>query len=131
MTAVLFPVGLLALVLAMCLRAPGRGGKRGGALWFFAGLAYAALFIRLGVGAMEILRPSPYDAFITQAASSDDPAPVALFLDASYSRNAIDDDSRASERGLSELAQRERNWERVLVRICTHCGVCCLSHVTQ
>ncbi len=95
-----FSAACLALILARLLRAPGRSGLLTG-LGSFALALLATLFVvRMITVPADITRPTDYDAFINHAldqAEAEPGTPIVLFVGASYSRNALDDEKLTTD----------------------------------
>ncbi|MFC6198604.1 hypothetical protein [Ponticaulis profundi] len=87
--------GCLALILARVLRAPLKSYRLTGFAWFFAALLITGFAIRIGAESQKITRPTEYDSFVVHAADlvrEDPDAPLVVFLGASFTRNALDDE---------------------------------------
>ncbi len=92
--------GLVLVLVAFVLRRPPQGqtGTTFGhlarnATAFMAGLGLTAALVGYGANRAQIVRDGPYAQIAANALQTvkDDPAPYVLFVGASYSRNAIDD----------------------------------------
>ena len=83
-----------ALMLGLMLRAPQSLHPFKAGIFFLIGLGLGAGGIRAVTSVAGVDRVTDYDAFVAHAAnlSREDDAPVALFVGASFSRNAIDDE---------------------------------------
>ncbi len=90
----------LALILARTLRAPGRSGMFTGLAFFLSAFAVTSFAIRVGSEQAEITRPTEYDQFVTYAAEqvrNEPDTPFVVFVGASFSRNAIDDEALTAQ----------------------------------
>ncbi|HBJ92872.1 MAG TPA: hypothetical protein DDZ43_08345 [Hyphomonadaceae bacterium] len=90
----------LALILARTLRAPGRSGMFTGLAFFLSAFAVTSFAIRVGSEQAEITRPTEYDQFVTYAAEqvrAEPATPFVVFVGASFSRNAIDDEALTAQ----------------------------------
>ena len=86
----------LALVLARLMRAPDKSRLMSGALWFGAAFIVTTFTVRVVSEDHNVTRPTQYDQFVTYAleqVASEPDAPFVVFLGASFSRNAIDDEA--------------------------------------
>ncbi len=89
-----FPIAIIAIVLAFMLRTPNRSGPIKAIAFFLIGFAVSAAAIRMTATTANIGRGTLYDNFIIHAlnqANEDPDAPIALFVDGSMSRNGLDD----------------------------------------
>lgn len=90
-----FPLGILALVLALILRAPRASHPYRAALFFLIGLAASATIVRHLAKWTDVGRPTHFDYFIADAmrlAEAEPEAPIIVFSGASFSRNGLDDE---------------------------------------
>jgi len=94
-----------ALILAHILRLPARGKWIGSGATFLIGLVGTAMVIKLVAGAVGMGRTTEYDSFVNRAIEvvKQDDAPYMVFIGASFSRNALDDERLT-------LALRERGY---------------------
>lgn len=93
---VAFLAACIALILARLLRAPGRSSLLAGLGAFLFAFAVTTFTVRMVSERADLVRPSDYNAFIAHAVKqveNDPDAPIVLFLGASYSRNAIDEEA--------------------------------------
>ena len=84
----------LALMLVKLFRAPDRSRIVSGSLWFATAFIVMTFGIRVVSEQAHITRPTDYDKFVNFAAEQvrEEPdAPLVVFVGASYSRNALDD----------------------------------------
>ena len=101
-----FPLGILALVLAAFLRAPQKGSAFRPVFFFLAGLIATAAGVRFLTQAFDIGRPTDFDYYVADAVrltTAEPDAPVIVFSGASFSRNGLDDERmtmRLREKGL-------------------------------
>ncbi|MFC7291668.1 hypothetical protein [Hirschia litorea] len=93
MPILLFLVGIGALIIAFLIRAPQKGGVFIPALSFVVGLVISAFGIATLSRSFDVQRTTEFDHFVAHSLEITDntDAPIALFLGASLSRNAIDD----------------------------------------
>ncbi len=93
MPILLFLVGVVALIVAILMRAPKKGSAFLGMVSFVIGLAVSALGISYLTRSFDVQRTTDFDNFVAQGldVTQKSDAPIALFLGASLSRNAIDD----------------------------------------
>ena len=95
----LFIAAGVALMLGLMLRAPQSLHPLKAGVFFLVGLGLGAGGIRAVTNVAGVDRVTDYDAFVAHAAklTTEDDAPVALFVGASFSRNAIDDEQLTEE----------------------------------
>lgn len=88
-------LALLILFGAHLARLPARGGVWLASGAFVAGLVAMALLLRVVFGGLGIGRTTDFDRVVNAAvaAASQDDAPLIIFTGASYSRNALDDET--------------------------------------
>ena len=95
-----FIAAALALVLAKLLRAPEKSRLVFNAVWFASAFVVTVFTIRVFSELEDITRPTVYDQFVTHAAvqaRGEPDAPLVVFVGASYSRNAIDDEALTAD----------------------------------
>lgn len=84
----------IALILARTLRAPRKSKRVTGLIFFTASLLVTVFAIRTASESNWVTRPTDYDRFVVHAAeqvTADPQAPLVVFVGASFSRNALDD----------------------------------------
>ncbi|MAK60065.1 MAG: hypothetical protein CMK09_03710 [Ponticaulis sp.] len=89
-----FIAAALALFLAHILRAPDRSRRVVAMAWFLSAFLVSTFTIRVISERVGITRPTEFDQFVSHAAlqaSREPDAPLVLFVGASFTRNAIDD----------------------------------------
>lgn len=93
MPIILFLVGVFALGIAFLARAPQKSRAFIPTASFIGGLVASALGISALANAFDFQRTTDFDNFVAHSVelTSTDDAPIALFLGASLSRNALDD----------------------------------------
>lgn len=91
-----FIAAVLALLLAKLLRAPEKSRRVLNLIWFSSAFILTVFTIRVFSEHAGITRPTTYDQFVTHAAlqAREEPeTPLVLFVGASFSRNAVDDEA--------------------------------------
>lgn len=94
-----------ALVLVKVFRAPDRSRVLSASIWFVSAFIVATFGLRVVTESAGITRPTDYDTFVNYAVDqvhSDPDAPLVVFVGASFSRNALDDEAltrRLRDRG--------------------------------
>ena len=94
-----FPVGIIALVIALFLRAPKACHPYKAFLFFLAGVIISAAGVRMLANRADIGRPTDFDYFIADSLrllDAEPQAPFIVFSGASFSRNGLDDDRLTS-----------------------------------
>ncbi len=93
MPILLFLVGVFALTIAFLVRAPRKSKAFIPAISFVGGLAISALGISALANLFDVQRTTDFDNFVAHSVevAETEEAPIALFLGASLSRNALDD----------------------------------------
>lgn len=85
----------VALVLAKLFRAPDRSRIFTSGLWFLAAFFVTTFAVRVATETAVITRPTDYDKFVNYAAdqvANEPHVPLVVFVGASFSRNALDDE---------------------------------------
>ncbi len=94
MPVILFLIGILALGVAVLMRAPRKSNAFLPIASFTGGLIVSAICIAGAARLFDFQRTTDFDHFTANSieVTAADDAPIALFLGASLSRNAIDDE---------------------------------------
>ena len=89
-----FIAAALALFMAHSFRAPERSRRVVAFAWFFSAFLISTFAIRVVSEHVGVTRPTDYDQFVAHAAlqaQREPDVPLVLFVGASFTRNAIDD----------------------------------------